>query len=104
MKPTEDPMAPTMKRIQDLVKAAGLALEDGVSHAAGYANHEEFRRSLIAGLDGHPGFVDAVRVFHGQAAAPPKGAKGQTPRAMVQAGRVQAPRHDSPRGARAKQR
>jgi hypothetical protein len=97
-------MAASLKKMQDLLKAAGVALEDGAAHVAGYADHEEFRRALIAGLDGHPGFVDAVRVFHGKAGDPPSGAKGQSPRKVVPAGRVQAPRHDSPRGARAKAR
>ena len=33
-----------------------------------------------------------------QAGAPSQAAKNQFPRQMVQAGRVQAPRHDTPKG------
>jgi hypothetical protein len=104
MTTTEDNMATSLKKMDQVIKAAGVALEDGAAHVAGFSDHEDFRRSLIASLDAHPAFVDAVRIFHGKAGAAPTGSKGQTPRAMVQAGRVQAPRHDSPRGARAKAR
>ncbi|HXB96840.1 MAG TPA: hypothetical protein VNZ54_02230 [bacterium] len=46
----------------------------------------------------------ALRVLRGQAGSTPTGQRGQTPRKIVPSGRVQAPRHDSPRGPRAKAR
>lgn len=104
MTPTEDPMATSLKKMDQVIKAAGVALEDGAVHVAGFADHDDFRRSLIASLDAHPAFVDAVRSFHAKAQAAPAGAKGQTPRKIVPSGRVQASRHDSPRGARSKTR
>jgi hypothetical protein len=99
---TEDSMAESLKKMQGLLKAAGTALEDGAAHVAGFADHDEFRRSLIKGLDSHPAFVDAVRAFHGHAGSAAAGDQGQTPRKIVPSGRVQAPRHDSPRGGRNK--
>jgi hypothetical protein len=98
----QDPLAESVKKMQGLMKATGVALEDLAAHAAGYGDHAEFRRALVAGLDAHPAFVKAVRAFHGQAKAAPPGAKGQAARRVAPAGRVQAPRHDSPRGARKK--
>lgn len=46
----------------------------------------------------------ALRVLRGQPGSTPTGQRGQTPRKIVPSGRVQAPRHDSPRGPRAKAR
>ena len=95
-------MSDALKKMDGMIKAAGTALQEGAAHAAGFADHEDFHRSLVAGLAAHPAFAKAVRAFHGQSGAAPAGAKGQTPRKVVPAGRVQAPRHDSPRGARNK--
>ncbi|HXC65622.1 MAG TPA: hypothetical protein VNZ67_14770 [bacterium] len=99
---TEDFMANASKKMDGVIKAAGAALEDGAARAASFADHDDFRRPLVAGLNAHPAFVKAVRAFHGQSGSVPAGAKGQTPRKVVPAGRVQAPRHDSPRGRRNK--
>jgi hypothetical protein len=95
-------MADAVKKMDHVIKAAGVALEDLAAHAAGYADHGEFRRALVAGLDAHPAFVKAVQAFHGRARATAPGVKGQTSRKVVPAGRVQAPRHDSPRDGRGK--
>lgn len=83
-------------KVTRVLSAAIAALETASARAAGYADHEAFRRSLVRHLASHPAFIAAVKQFHGAAAS-----AGQIARKVVPAGRVQAPRHDSPRGSRA---
>jgi len=93
-------MTKAKHKTQGMLDEAGTVLADMASHVAGYTDHNAFRRALIDALEAHPGFKREVRSFHGgsgKAPLPPKA--GQTGRTVVPAGRVQAPRHDSPRGA-----
>lgn len=86
------------KKTQALLVAAKDALAEGVERVEHFKSVEAFRRSLVKALETHGAFGDAARALHSHANSVDHSGKGQTPRTVVPAGRVQAPRHDSPRG------
>jgi hypothetical protein len=90
------------KKVQDLLASAKEALAEGVERVEHFTNSEDFHRSLVRALDKHQDFKNAVRNFHlhsvsGNGPVNRQG-KGQVPRQVVPAGRVQAPRRDTPKG------
>ena len=91
-------MPETKKKVRALLAAAETALAEGVARAARFEDAADFKRSLVKALDTHTEFTAAARILHAHAKGGPKPKGSQVPRKMVQSGRMQAPRHDSPRG------
>jgi hypothetical protein len=81
-----------------LLNAAGTALSEGLERPERFKDGEEFRRSLVRVLGQHAGFAEAAKNYHAHVMKSAPTSKGQTPRVLVPAGRVQAPRHDTPKG------
>jgi hypothetical protein len=86
------------KKAQTLYAAAKDALTEGVERVERFKSVEEFHRSLVKALESHGAFGDAARALHSHVNSVDHSGKGQTPRTVVPAGRVQAPRHDTPKG------
>ena len=91
-------MSAIEKKTQTLLAAAEAALTEGAERVENFKDVEEFRRSLVKALETHGAFGDAARVLHSHVNSAEHSGKGQTPRKVVPAGRVQAPRHDTPKG------
>lgn len=86
------------KKTRDLFVSAEDALAEGITRVGQFTDSGEFHRSLVQALGRHRAFKNAVRDFHARSVSGNGSAKGQAPRQVVPSGRVQAPRHDSPKG------
>jgi hypothetical protein len=88
------------KKIQDLLTSAKDALAEGVERVEHFTDSKDFHQALVRALDKHQDFKNAVRDFHlhSVSGTVPSPGKGQVSRQVVPAGRVQAPRRDTPKG------
>jgi len=86
------------KKTRALLSEANLALAQGIEGADRFKDVEKFRRSLIKALENHSGFKAAAQTYHLHILSMGHTEKGQVPRQVVPAGRVQAPRYDTPKG------
>jgi hypothetical protein len=94
----ERAMSLSEQKKRTLHSSANLAISKAVARAARFTEADGFRRSLVMALDKHPGFSNAVEAFHTHALSGKAPGKGQVARTVVPAGRVQAPRRDTPKG------
>lgn len=91
-------MVVTKAKIKSMLAAAEEVFADSVARAARFADSKDFKRSLVKALDKHVDFSKASQDLHAHVRQGLSGAKSQIARKMTSSGRVQAPRHDSPRG------
>jgi hypothetical protein len=93
-------MPKTRIKFRALMSAAEAALAQGAERTLRSVSAADFKRSLLKTLEAHAGFAKAAGALHAHAhaMAMPAPKKTQTPRKIPASGRVQAPRHDSPRG------
>jgi hypothetical protein len=95
-------MSTTKKRVQHLVTATEAAFAKAAAQASKFKKPKEFKGYLLKTLDKHPEFSHATQALHEHALALFQSVKNQFPRQIIPSGRVQAPRHDSPKGSAAR--